>query len=226
MTAPEPTPIALRLTGQRRARAGNSLPGPGYLALLVMLSAILLLAGCASGGSAMARYTLPLDPLPAAQRYPDNPLHTVVLEPVRLAGYLNSEGIVMQLSDIEVQQARNHLWAESLQRQLERSLQQQLSVGLADARVVRDPSPDAQSVVRVQVEVEAFQGRYDGQALVRGEWQIRDRSGQLLAWQPFNIERALASDGYPSLVRSLAQAWRDMAAELAAAVTEELAQRP
>ena len=190
---------------------------------ILCLSLGLVLAGCAATPTSTTRYTLPTAQ-PASSSpgsYPDLALETLAIEPIRMSSYINSEGIVMQLSDIEIQRARNHLWAETLSRQLERNLQYYLSDALPDTRVTRDLSAvTGKNALQLQIEVEDFQGRYDGQAVVSGHWQLRDASGRLLSLRRFDVAQPLEVDGYPELVRSLAEAWDTVAASLA----EHLAQ--
>lgn len=183
------------------------------LALLIFFA---LLAGCAGSPTPTARYTLPVSQLEAPRQYEGQAPEVVVLEPIRMASYLNSEGIVMQLSDIEVQQARNHLWAERLSRQLERSLQQRLDTALPNTRVLADvPASEERQALRVRVELDRFQGHFDGKAVVSGVWRVRNSNGRTVASEAFNVEETLETDGYPALVRSLAQAWAQVGARLA-----------
>lgn len=186
-----------------------------------LLSLCMVLVGCAGTETpSTAYYTLPPVQPEEALEYNSETLQSLVLEPIRMTRYLNSESIVMQLSDIEVQQARSHLWAESLDRQLERRLQGYLSAALPQTRILRDQrSAPGPGHLRLQLEVVDFQGRYDGTAVVSGNWLITDNEGSVHARQAFQVEQPLDEDGYPALVRSLAEAWETVAAELA----EELA---
>ncbi|GAB2798182.1 hypothetical protein GCM10027040_26020 [Halomonas shantousis] len=150
-------------------------------------------------------------------QYTDSATRALVLEPIRIADYLDSDGIVMQLSDIEIHQASNHLWAENLSRQLERSLRHHLSLALPNVRVLRDSrGADAGEALSVRLDVEEFQGRHDGMAVVSGQWQLRDAEGQLRSVQRFHVERPLDADGYPALVRTLGRAWQTVVEQLAA----------
>jgi uncharacterized lipoprotein YmbA len=181
------------------------------------------LAGCAADPISTAYYTLPTLEAEASAADRGDTVRTLVLEPIRVSRYLNGEGIVMQLSDIEVQQARNHLWAETLSLQLGRSLQHYLGDALPRARVLRDLQSAAEpGDLRVRLELVDFQGRYDGAAVASGHWQVRDSSGAVLSRQPFHVEKTLEADGYPALVRSLARAWATVAEKLA----EDLARLP
>lgn len=124
----------------------------------------------------------------------------------------------MQLSDIEVYPARQHLWAQELPGQLQQLLQQRLAAALPAAQVVSRGQPLLAGLParEVRLRLDRFQGRYDGVALAQGQWQLLDGQGRLLAQADFSVARPLPEDGYPALVRTLAAAWEQVADELAA----------
>lgn len=174
--------------------------------------------GCATGEtSATALYTLPVNGTGAVTPAARNAVGTVVIGDIELPRHLDSGGIVMQLSDVEVQQARTHLWAGPLDRQLERALQQHLGRMLSRAKVVEDRSrPLDAEALSVEVDLDAFQGRYDGRAVISGTWQVRKKNGEVLSRQSFDIEQDLVGDGYPALVKTLGMGWAEVAARMAA----------
>ena len=175
------------------------------------------LAGCASSASAPTTYMLPASQqeLTASQQYSQR--LAVVVAPIRIASHLDNEGIVMQLNDIEVYQARQHLWAEGIGQQLQQQLQQRLSVALPNAQVVSQGQPvsSGMAVRELRLQVNRFQGQQSGDALAEGQWQLLDGSGQLLTQRRFSVTAPLADNGYPALVRALALAWQQQADALA-----------
>lgn len=181
------------------------------LKVVVLLSLSLLLSACASSVTPPARYMLPSSPMANA---PVQPQGTLQLRSMRLAHYLDVDGIVMQLDDITLNQAREHQWAESIGRQLERSLRANLARELPTLQVVREES-SAPSALTLQLEIDQFQGRYDGVAVASGQWQLRSPSNELLAMKSFTAETELSEDGYPALVRSLGESWDSVAAQIA-----------
>ncbi|WP_232513423.1 PqiC family protein [Zobellella denitrificans] len=180
----------------------------------LLLTALLGLAGCAASQPGTASYLLPSTA--PAQQYERRLAIQVAL--VRLAGHLDSEGIVMQLNDIEVYQARQHLWGEEIAGQLQRLLQERLGRALPQSQVVSRGQPllEGAPVRDLRVQVSRFQGRFDGVALAEGQWQLLDGNGRLLAQAAFSAEQPLADDGYPALVRALGAAWEQVADQLAA----------
>ncbi|SDK78069.1 hypothetical protein SAMN05192555_101183 [Franzmannia pantelleriensis] len=189
--------------------------GPRWPGVGVLLLALTLLAGCASGGGVSAqRYSLPEGVQPNQVSRSDAPSQRLVVSRIRVTDYLDAEGIVMQLDDITLNRARQHLWAEDLSRQLQRGLRQRLAERLPDTQVVGDDSR-RDGAHELRLDVTHFQGRYDGQAIARGEWQLRDASGEIIALEPFAAATTLDADGYPALVRALGLSWDAVADQLA-----------
>lgn len=187
----------------------------GIVCLLVWL------AGCASNDPAPRRYTLP-EGAPATDMETSiagvEAQYQLRIAVPRLARFLDNDGIVLQLDDITLNEANHHLWAEPLGPQLARGLQARLAARLPDTRVVDERTPRDSQSMTLQVEVDRFNGRYDGRAIASGQWQLRDARGDLLAMSPFAVERPLESDGYAPLVRALGRSWDEVADQLAEAI--------
>lgn len=179
-----------------------------YLSLLMIC---LLVSACASSVTPPARYMLTNTSFTSA---PAQPQGTLRLSAPRLAHYLDVDGIVMQLDDITLNAAREHQWAEGLGRQLERGLRTRLSHELPSLSVIRAEGSQGDALT-LRIEVDQFQGRFDGLAVASGQWQLLDDDGELLAMENFYAETTLEEDGYPALVRALSNSW-DQAAELIA----------
>ncbi|MCK0768765.1 PqiC family protein [Chromohalobacter sp. TMW 2.2308] len=179
-----------------------------------------MLVGCAGQSIDESRYTLPSETqnVDVASDFKGS----VSLAPPRMASYLKDDGIVMQLDDIRIHQARHHLWAEPLDRQLQERMRQHLSQALPNADVLRSGQSSEASTpaLHVQLDVDRFQGRDDGMAVVDGQWRIRDDNDRTLSRESFEIERPLEDDGYPALVRALGSAWDTLGDRLVDALVE------
>lgn len=185
----------------------------------VVLAALMLLSGCAGAPPAPdQRYLLAITEVPDAP--PEDTARRLLIAPLRLAPFLRTDGIVMQTGAVTIHQGRDHLWAEDLATQLQRGLCQELARKLRRVRVLddSDPARPGEPLRRLEVEVDGFHGRYDGVAVVIGQWRLRNAEGRLLASRRFSIERPLQADGYQALVKSLAAAWQNVADEIAPAV--------
>lgn len=189
----------------------------------LMLAGALTLTGCAGQETPSSRYTLPEPARPTNDMAMMNDTATtnadasiLVVRPVAVASYLNQEGIVMQMSDIELNAANQNLWAEALGRQLTRRLSQSLSQRLEQTTVVGSgqTTPGARAL---SVDVESFQGRYDGRAVASGEWQLFD-DDRLVIQRRFEVTRPLSEDGYPALVHTLGDVWGEVAEQIAEAL--------
>ncbi len=192
------------LTGSRALFAGATL---------------LFMVGCASKSLQPSTYMLPAST--PEQQY--SSALAVAIAPIRLSGLLDNEGIVMELNDIEVHQARQHLWAEDIGVQLQQQLQQHLSLSLPQAQIVAKGQPLQAGLPKreVRVSMNGFQGSYNGSVIAQGQWLLLDENGQLRKQKNFRIEQPLAADGYPTLVRTLGAAWDQVSEELAAALAAE-----
>lgn len=165
---------------------------------------LLLLAGCA-GGVEPAYYALNLPADKAATASPVSSGTRLVVSRVVLPEYLNEIGIAFQQDDVQVVTANQARWAEALDKQLTQALVLGLSDRLSGVQVMEgsDSRPD---LWRLSVEVTAFQGRYDGKAVVAGRWLLQQ--GDKVYSQPFQRLIPLTEDGYPALVRALRDGWQ------------------
>lgn len=189
----------------------------GLITGLITGVSLLSLVGCAGKINSPASYILPSSTteLTAEQQYTTQ--LAVVVAPIRLATHIDNEGIIMQINDIEVYQAREHLWAQEISQQLQQQLQQRLAHTLPNAHIVSkgQPLPQNVTVRELQLQVNRFQGQFSGDALAEGQWQLLDSSGQLLKQHRFSVLEPLNDDGYPALVRALGRAWESQADALA-----------
>ncbi|MCM2972703.1 PqiC family protein [Larsenimonas suaedae] len=161
----------------------------------------LTLTGCVSGGSTeFHRYTLAEVPSSSA---PFPARHVLAVPGVRLSGMLAGNGIVMQVSDIELQAAQQNLWAGELGHQLTQRLQSSLQHALPATRIDSQPGDG----MTLTVDVEQFQGRFDGQAVASGQYRVTNANGDVRIQDRFQHTVPLAEDGYPALVRALSTAW-------------------
>ncbi|TFH86760.1 hypothetical protein EQG41_10515 [Billgrantia azerbaijanica] len=191
------------------------------LAWTAGLLVLLWLGGCATSSPPAQRYTLPAiqTASPAADA---NPERLLQVRTPRLARYLDVDGIVLQLDDITLNEARSHVWAEPLPRQLERTLRARLAAMLPDTRLLRSDDPAPGTALSLHLDVDRFQGHYDGTALAAGQWQLRDAAGQLLIADDFLATTELANDGYPALVRALGESWNRVADRIGEAIRDRL----
>lgn len=172
----------------------------------------LLLSAC-SGTPQKIYYQLPALGVPA-QVSTGAASRQLWLEHLTVADYLAQNGMVYQTNDVQYVIGQNNLWASPLDQQLQQTLVTHLSGGLPGWLVSTQPMNSDQDVLNVTVS--GFHGRYDGKAIIRGEW-VLSHQGKLTKW-PFNLELKQGEDGYDALVRTLAQGWQQQAQAIAAQV--------
>lgn len=180
---------------------------------------IVLLSACAKQAVDKQHYFLPspggqpetLDKLEAAR--------LLQITDVALADFLDKSGLVLQLDDITLNQAKNHVWAEDLRQQINRGLQARLNRQQQAYTVVGSQTA---ATLRLSIEIHAFHGRYDGLALTSGQWQLRNQQGEVEQITRFEIQTELNQSGYPALVRALGENLDKLSGQIAG----HLQQRP
>jgi uncharacterized lipoprotein YmbA len=177
------------------------------------IALVLLLGACSSTTPSKTYYQLPI--LPGVAQVSATPVsHQLWLEHVNVADYLAQSGVVYQTNDVQYVMAQNNLWASPLDQQLQQTLVTYLSHALPNWVVSSQSMSSAQDVLNVTVG--GFHGRYDGKAIISGEW-VLNRRGKLIK-RPFSLELKQGEDGYDALIRTLAQGWQQEAQVIAAQV--------
>lgn len=177
-----------------------------------LLLGMLLIAGCSST-PATHQYTLPQHPVtPSITPTPQRP--GVMVMPVQLAGHLQVNGIVFQTSPIEVNEARNNLWADALSSQIDRSLYQALQGRLHTVSVMSGNSADVPHYF-VTIQLDQFQGRYDGKAIISGQYLIMNSDRRVIRQDAFSYAEPLKQDGYTALVDALDKGIQQLANSMA-----------
>ncbi|MCQ4092907.1 membrane integrity-associated transporter subunit PqiC [Erwinia persicina] len=141
----------------------------------------------------------------------------VWVERVSVPDYLAGNGVVYQSNDVQYVIAANNQWASPLDQQLQQTLVTNLSSSLPAALI--SSTPLGQTHDTLNVTVTGFHGRYDGHAIISGEW-ILEHNGKLQK-QPFSLSLPQSEDGYDGLVRTLAKGWQQIAGQVANAIIRE-----
>ncbi|MEN4535225.1 membrane integrity-associated transporter subunit PqiC [Pantoea agglomerans] len=136
------------------------------------------------------------------------------VQQVTVPDYLAGNGLVYQTSDVKYVIAANNLWASPLDQQLQQTLITNLSKALPGRLVAGSPLGAQHDTLNVTVT--GFQGRYDGKAVVSGEWTL-EHQGRLNK-QAFNLVLPQTEDGYDAMVRTLAAGWQQTAQTIANSV--------
>jgi len=186
---------------------------PKQVALLMLPG---LLAGCSSAVT-INYFQLPQPAISTSSPAVDAPV--LVVEPVMVASYLNSNALILQTSEVQLVKTQQQQWAEALDQQLSRILQRTLAAELPAYRVTERPVAGAQ---RLLVQVEQFHGTLEGTVLLSGRFSLMPAQGTTLVGgqsgiiqQQFQLQIPQADDGYPALVAALGELWQRQGKDIA-----------
>ncbi|WHS97466.1 MAG: Intermembrane transport lipoprotein PqiC [Pantoea stewartii] len=140
---------------------------------------------------------------------------TLWVQQITVPDYLAGNGLVYQTSDVKYVIAANNLWASPLDQQLQQTLITNLTKALPGRLVTQ--TLIGQEHDTLSVTVNDFQGRYDGKAVISGQWTL-EHQGRFTK-QAFNLVLPQREDGYDSLVKTLAQGWQKIAQQIARGAT-------
>ena len=171
-----------------------------------LLLTVVLLGACASP------VTLNYYQLPAvftASTHSDAAA-ALYIAPVQVASYLNGRGLVLQLSEVELNVARQHLWAEPLDTQVQRQLRELLAV----TTPYRTQLSAGQGAVVLSLQLDRFHGTAQGDAVLSGRYQLSHNRHSV----PFTISVPLSADGYPALVTALATGLQQLSQQISASL--------
>lgn len=143
----------------------------------------------------------------------------LVVEPVMVASYLNSNSLILQTSAVQLVKTQQQQWAEALDQQLSRILLRTLAAELPGYRVTERVVPGAQ---RLLVQVEQFHGTEQGIVLLSGRFSLMPAQGTTLVGgqsgiiqHQFQLQMPQADDGYPALVAALGELWQRQGKDIA-----------
>lgn len=177
----------------------------------IMLTAALLLSACSSTIE-NTWYQLPSHSAAMQVRSGGEAEPPMLwVQQVTVPDYLAGNGLAFQTSDVKYVIAANNLWASPLDQQLQQTLVTNLSKALPGRLVSSAPLGEQHDTLSVTVT--GFHGRYDGRAVVSGEWVLQHQGH--ITKQEFNLALPQNDDGYDALVRTLSVGWQQTAQQIA-----------
>ncbi len=139
----------------------------------------------------------------------------LVIEPIQLANFLDQPGIVLQTDTHQIQSAHYHRWAEPLKRNLHRYISKNIDTQLAGVIIESElAKKDENSLQRLDISIDAFNGTVDGKAILSGFWTLQNQQADTVTKQPFSYSTELKKAGYPELVNKLANLLDQFCADL------------
>ncbi len=191
------------------------------------VAAVVMLAGLAACSSTPIQdryYSLVLAsgnaPVPGGE---DATGGRMVVGPIVLARYLDQSGLALQTGSSEIQSARHHFWAESLDEAIAKVLVQDIARGLNNVNVEREAGRWSSEVhCRVRVEFDKFHATTNSEVHATGRYWLHGVTPSTVSRQEFDIVNRLSADGYAHAVSQL----RSSLASLAARIVEHAEVEP
>lgn len=179
----------------------------------------LLLTGCGAAGPGPALFVLEGAAAPANTATPQAGLPVVEVKPVQLPGYLDNTDLLMLGPGGQVVPSRTGRWGERLSEGFTRALSTDLSALLPRMAVTSAPPLDRPSR-RVLVDVESFEATRDRGVILVARWTVTDGAARsTLTSERASIVIPLADTGDAAVASAMTQAVRDLAAQIAPALT-------
>jgi uncharacterized lipoprotein YmbA len=116
----------------------------------------------------------------------------IMLSEVKLPLYLNSSNLVMLDQNLNIVPANFHVWADSLDKAIQRALLNDLNASSAAFQFVKR----CQQCTSIVLQIDHFYPTSDGQVLLSGHWYIAQSDETI----PFFIEDKLEESGYSNAV--------------------------
>jgi uncharacterized lipoprotein YmbA len=150
---------------------------------------------------------------------------TVGVGPIKLPKYLQRQGIVSRSSENQLNVAQYHQWAEPLQENFSRVVQENLADMLSTERILILP---VQRSIRktvaidyqVAISVSEFNKTASGGVILAARWAILDGDKQELLLRRSSYTETLAADDYAAQASAQSKALEKLCLDIAEAVRE------
>jgi uncharacterized lipoprotein YmbA len=162
-------------------------------------------------------YQLPV-PASSSENTASNDAAVLILEPVMVANYLNTNALILQTSQVELHRTQQHQWLEALDQQLNRILVSELQAKLGNMSVttaefaVKSATPSAK---RLLVQIAEFHGTEQGMVIFSGRYSWLGGSEGGVQLRQFRIELPQPEEGYPSMVKTMGAAVSQLSEQIA-----------
>lgn len=184
---------------------------------------VLGLSACSSVAE-LKYYQLPV-PASSSENTASKDAAVLIVEPVMVANYLNTNALILQTSQVELHRTQQHQWLEALDQQLNRILVSELQAKLGNMSVttaefaVKSATPSAK---RLLVQIAEFHGTEQGMVIFSGRYSWLGSSDGGVELRQFRIELPQPEAGYPSMVKTMGAA----VSQLSEQIAEQLQSQP
>ncbi|PPI86851.1 membrane integrity-associated transporter subunit PqiC [Candidatus Pantoea edessiphila] len=142
---------------------------------------------------------------------------TIWLQQILIPDYLSGSGLVYQTNDVEYVITNNNLWVNPLVQQLTQTMVCSLNKKLPEW-FISDLPLFRTKKNRLNIVIKKFQGRYDGKAIISGEWILKYQN--YFIKRDFNFILTQKKDGYDELVKTLALGWQKVSQQISEEVVK------
>ncbi len=176
------------------------------ITLLVLALSGLLTACSSTNQTQVNQYLLPYPATVSSSETPAIKNEVYRLKSITVPDYLQKQNIILVDNNGQVYQAANHLWAESIENQLEQMTLTYLASRLPDIQWIA-PSQYQISAPYLTVNLEKFYASQVGVVSVSGYWTLWSQDNNLLIQKRFNYSEKMPKDGYLSMTEILSNIW-------------------
>ena len=190
--------------------------GPAAGIVLTALSLALLVGGC--GKSPPVRFYM-LSAKASPRSSSADPIGGVALAQVGVPKYIDRPQIVSRIGSHRMVVAEFDRWAEPLESQIPRVLEENLAKRLGTACLPAGPHAFDVVDYRVRVGIMQLDGTLGEEAVLETSWRIDDSGGQILV--PLTRSRyvvAVPGDGYEAFAAAVSDAIGQLSVEIANAI--------
>ena len=145
----------------------------------------------------------------------------LLIEPVELAEFLTTGGLVMQTKNHQLQLSNEARWAENLPQAINDNLLINLASQLPDVNVEQlTPIWQQQPHLLLQLQFTDFEVTAQHETVTAGQYWVFNQQHQLITHQRFLIKLALTEDGYEPVVSQLAHSLQQLSHLIAEKLSE------
>jgi uncharacterized lipoprotein YmbA len=183
--------------------------------VMSLIAALILVAGCAGGGTPVVYYTLqssPLAPAMAASKPAE-----IGVGPVILPDYLDRSALVTRISPNQLNIHQGHHWAGSLRDEILRVVSANLKSACPGVTVLPHPwSGSDPPTVRLRLSILSFEGHPGGEVDLKVAWYVEERrADQAPLRRETHVRRSVKGDDLEAYAAAMGQALAGLSREMA-----------
>ena len=168
--------------------------------IVLMLAAAIALSGCTSQPEQINHYLLHSSSTQGIEL--KNTDRVIAIQAIKLAEYLQSKHIVMQLSNKQLQFSHHHRWAESLQSAIGKTLRDALNQHSKQFHFINAKGNNNEEQYSLSVNLDHFLIHQESHVLIAGDYSLLQLNNPTVK-RKFHFNFSLEEDGYAHSVEKL-----------------------